>query len=132
MPQKDREIVQNRLFAPHSNETRLILRAIFFPLFHLTSRKRAVKCSVLWETWMNTVHRVRAIQIFFLLSSLLNDNGELRSRFMGGVTLRRPRNFGFIAARGLSPATGNGLRSTLPPSSRDQTTTSQRTMKSAL
>lgn len=36
---------------------------------------------------------------FFFLFSLLNGNGELRLRFMGGVTLRRVRNFDFMAAR---------------------------------
>lgn len=43
------------------------------------------------------MHRARAIHFF--LFPLLNGNGELRLRFMGGVTLRRLRNFGFMAAR---------------------------------
>jgi hypothetical protein len=48
-------------------------------------------------SWTKIAHRTRAIQFF--LFSLLNGNGELRLRFMDGVTLRRLRNFGFMAAR---------------------------------
>lgn len=47
--------------------------------------------SVLWETERprGRKPRTEAASFFFPPSSLLNGNGELRLRFMGGVTLRR-------------------------------------------
>lgn len=75
-------------------------RRLFAISLNVTEARGEV-LSVLWETVRprGRKPRTEAASFFFFPSLLLNGNGELRLRFMDGVTLRRLWNFDFMAVR---------------------------------
>lgn len=110
--------------APHSHEARLILRAISFLLFHLTSRKRTAKWPVLWQTKIPRAPGSRD-SFFPRLSRYWMVMESYDCDLWTAVTLRGLRNFGFMVARRLivrhrqwtAKCTGGGASLSLPPPS---------------
>lgn len=89
-------------------EVRLILRAISFALFHLTSQKRVAK---FYEKWSALLDENRAIElvrfIYFFFFSVLNGNGESYDFDLWAALHFRALEISVLWPRGLFFATGN-------------------------